>query len=214
MPDGQAAAATLKDVRVRAFVDFWNFQLAVNRDIGNRFRIDWKALGPWLAQRAGALALDPTQHSRIRYEGLHVYLSFNPKSPNDSKLKHWATDVLDRFPGVNVTAKERRAKSLPKCPVCHQDVAECPHCKGSMAGTTEKGIDTAIVTDMIKLAWADSYDIAVLVSADRDFIPAVEFLGSKGLKVVHAGFPPLGMELARKCWASFDLKKEKLPEQK
>jgi uncharacterized LabA/DUF88 family protein len=83
---------------------------------------------------------------------------------------------------------------------------------GSMAGTVEKGIDTAIVTDMIKLAWADSYDIAVLVSADRDFIPAVEFLGSKGLKVVHAGFPPTGMELARNCWASFDVKKQKLPE--
>ena len=107
-----------------------------------------------------------------------------------------------------------RLTGSPKRPVCHKEVAECPHCKGSMAGTVEKGIDTAIVTDMIKLAWADSYDIAVLVSADRDFIPAVEFLGSKGLKVVHAGFPPSGMELARKCWASFDLKKEKLPAQK
>jgi uncharacterized LabA/DUF88 family protein len=76
-----------------------------------------------------------------------------------------------------------------------------------MAGTIEKGIDTAIVTDMIKLAWEDAYNVAVLVSADRDFIPAVEFLDSKGRKVVHAGFPPGGMDLARKCWASYDLRK-------
>ncbi|HEY8209265.1 MAG TPA: NYN domain-containing protein [Myxococcaceae bacterium] len=213
MTTGQpATSATLKDVRVRAFVDFWNFQLAVNHEIGKDFRVDWKALGPWLAQCAGALALDPTQHGRIRYEGMHVYLSFNPKSPNDSGLIKWATTVLDRFPGVNLIAKERRPKNPPSCPVCHKEVASCPHCNGSMAGTVEKGIDTAIVTDMIKLAWADSYDIAVLVSADRDFIPAVEFLGSKGLKVVHAGFPPTGMELARNCWASFDVKKQKLPE--
>jgi uncharacterized LabA/DUF88 family protein len=76
-----------------------------------------------------------------------------------------------------------------------------------MKGTVEKGIDTAIVTDMIRLAWADSWDLAVLVSADRDFIPAVEFLNQRGLKVIHGGFPPKGMDLARKCWASFDLPK-------
>ena len=75
-----------------------------------------------------------------------------------------------------------------------------------MKRNVEKGIDTAIVTDMIKFAWEESYDIGVLVSGDRDFIPAVEFLDAKGRKIVHAGFSPEGMELARKCWASFDLR--------
>ena len=74
-----------------------------------------------------------------------------------------------------------------------------------MKGTVEKGIDTAIVTDMIRLAWEGSYDLAVLVSSDRDFIPGVEFLNLKGRKVVNARFPPRGSELARKCWASLDL---------
>jgi uncharacterized LabA/DUF88 family protein len=76
-----------------------------------------------------------------------------------------------------------------------------------LAGTIEKGIDTGIVTDMIKLAWEDTYQIGVLVSADRDFIPAVEFLQSKGKKIVHAGFPSAGMELAQTSWASFDIGK-------
>ncbi len=68
------------------------------------------------------------------------------------------------------------------------------------------------MTDMIQLAWENSYDIAVLVTSDRDFIPAVEFLSSKGKKVVHAGFPTRGFDLSRRCWASFDVKAAKLPE--
>ena len=44
-----------------------------------------------------------------------------------------------------------------------------------MRGTEEKGVDTHIATAMISLAWIDNYDVGVLVSSDRDFIPVVEF---------------------------------------
>jgi hypothetical protein len=205
------AQPVMSDVRVRAFVDFWNFQLAIRREIGDVFRVDWSRLGPWLAQKAGGLTLDPSHHGRVRYEGLNVYLSYSPSSSKDAKLLHWAVNVLDRFPGVHVVEKEARPKNPPNCPACHTQVDVCPHCGSGMSGTVEKGIDTAIVTDMIKLAWENSYDVAVLVSNDRDFIPAVEFLASKGRKVINAAFPPSGMELARRCWASFDLRKEGIP---
>jgi uncharacterized LabA/DUF88 family protein len=69
-----------------------------------------------------------------------------------------------------------------------------------MRGTEEKGVDTRIVTDMISLAWSNSYDVAVLVSADRDFVPVADFLQSKGIKVVHGAFPPKGSHLSQKCW--------------
>ncbi len=55
-------------------------------------------------------------------------------------------------------------------------------------------------------AWEDAYDWAVLVSSDRDFIPAVELFNAKGRKVLHAGFPPRGSQLATKCWGSLDLR--------
>jgi len=74
-----------------------------------------------------------------------------------------------------------------------------------LAGTVEKGVDTAIATDMIRLAWEDAYEVAVLVSSDADLVPAVEFLDLKGRKVIQAGFPPKGVSLATACWASFDL---------
>ena len=42
--------------------------------------------------------------------------------------------------------------------------------QAEMRGTEEKGVDTHIATAMISLAWIDNYDVAVLVSSDRDFI--------------------------------------------
>jgi hypothetical protein len=74
-----------------------------------------------------------------------------------------------------------------------------------MHRTTEKGMDTAIVTDMVRLAWEDRWHAAVLVSADGDFVPAVEHLQQKGHAVVHAGFAPNRSALARTCCASVDL---------
>ncbi len=71
-----------------------------------------------------------------------------------------------------------------------------------MRGTEEKGVDTRIVTDMISLVWVGNYDVAVLVSSDRDFIPVVEFLQTRGIKVVHGAFPPQARALTGKCWGS------------
>ena len=74
-----------------------------------------------------------------------------------------------------------------------------------MRGTEEKGVDARIATDMIRLAWIGNYDVAVLASSDRDFIPVVEFLETRNIKVIHCTFPEQGMELARTCWGSIDI---------
>ena len=66
-----------------------------------------------------------------------------------------------------------------------------------MRGTEEKGVDIRMATDMISLAWIDYYDIAVLVSSDRDFVPVAEFLETRGVKVIRGAFPPVGSQLRR-----------------
>jgi uncharacterized LabA/DUF88 family protein len=66
-------------------------------------------------------------------------------------------------------------------------------------------VDTLIATDMIRLAWEDAYDVAVLATSDSDLVPAVKFLDLKGRKVIQAGFLPIGRDLATACWASFDV---------
>lgn len=74
-----------------------------------------------------------------------------------------------------------------------------------MLGTEEKGVDTRLVTDMIRLAWSDSYDVAVLVSSDKDFVPVVEFLESRGVKIIHGRFRKMGSHISRACWGCLDL---------
>lgn len=197
--------------RVRVFVDYWNFQLTLNeraaearKQPGYRFSVEWAKLGPWLAARACVQA-GVTEHS---FDGIIIYTSYDSRTPEGKKFHRWATGWLARQAGVRVECRERKPKAPPRCPSCHQDIANCPHCKDVIRATQEKGVDTLIATDMIRLAWEEAYDLAVLATSDRDLIPAVEFLNLKGRKVIHAGFPPAGADLATSCWASFDVYQE------
>ncbi len=74
-----------------------------------------------------------------------------------------------------------------------------------MLGTQEKGVDTHIVTEMLDVAFSGRCDAIVLVSADKDFIPAVQKLMNRNIKVIHAFFPNHGNELAKNCWGNFNL---------
>jgi len=51
-----------------------------------------------------------------------------------------------------------------------------------------KGDDIHIAVDMVKLAYNDAYDKAILVSSDGDFVPAIEAVKEKGKKVENIGF--------------------------
>ena len=185
-------------VRVRVFVDFWNFQLSLNQAVSD-FKPDWAKLGHLLAREA-LQKVDDEAH--LSYQGMNVYGSYG-ENPPDRRLKDWAEKHLARMPGVRVEMLPRQRKRRgPRCPSCYKEVSTCPACSADMRGTEEKGIDTHIATAMISLAWIDNYEVAVLVSSDRDFIPVVEFLETRGIKVVHGTFPPAGAELTRKCWGS------------
>ncbi len=59
---------------------------------------------------------------------------------------------------------------------------------------TEKRVDVSIAADMLMMAYEEAYDIAYLLSADGDFVPAVEGVKSRGKKVFAAS-PAAGREL-------------------
>lgn len=191
-------------LRIRVFVDFWNFSLSI-RDVDATFKIDWQKIGAILAREAGVI-VDATVP--VVYEGMHVYGSYDPSKAQDAKLKNWFTNKLDKMAGVNVVLQERqKKKGYQKCPSCQSEVVTCVACSADMRGTEEKGVDTRIATDMISLAWANGYNCAVLVSSDRDFVPVAEFLQTRGIKVVHGAFPPSGSALTQKCWGHLSLPK-------
>ena len=154
-------------------------------------------LGPILTQGAGRAV---GSGSVADFQGMNVYGSYGEGSPEDERLKRWATTVLDTFPSALVSLVPRQKKKCgPKCPNCHKVVAVRPSWGHDMRGTEEKGVDTRIVTDMMSLAWANKSDVAVLVSADRDFVPVAEFLQTRGIKVLHGALPTSGAVLTQKC---------------
>ena len=61
---------------------------------------------------------------------------------------------------------------------------------------TEKRVDVNIAVDLVSAAMKDEFDVAYLISADGDFIPAVEAVRKTGKKV-FAAVPASGYELRK-----------------
>jgi uncharacterized LabA/DUF88 family protein len=140
----------------------------------------------------------------LKLEETRVYASYEPS--HERNLRSWLLNFLDRQPGIRVFTVERHWREQPvHCRFCGRHVKECSHCGQPLGRAAEKRVDALIVTDMMSLAWEDAYDVALLVSSDRDFIPAVEKVQSKNLKVINASWQGYGHELARISWASFNL---------
>ena len=71
-----------------------------------------------------------------------------------------------------------------------------------------KGDDIYLATDLIKGAYEDLYDVAIIVSGDEDFIPAIKLAQKNGKKVINAFFPKTSSYLLRNCCdGSINLKK-------
>ena len=73
---------------------------------------------------------------------------------------------------------------------------------------TIKGDDVYLATDLIKGAYENLYDIAIIVSGDADFIPSIKLVQKNGKKVINAFFPKSSSYLLRNCCdGSINLKK-------
>jgi hypothetical protein len=189
--------------RVRIFVDFWNFQINWNAYQGKAgatpaspVPIPWKDL-------AGVLVAEIAKGQPLRFTGAHVYASVDPTSPKDKKLNSWLHHGLTSFTGYSVDVRERKPRKTIYCQEenCKAAITTCPACKQRLKGTVEKGVDAAIITDLIAFAFDDNYDIAVLISGDADHAPAVKYIQRKTDKqVIQAFFRDHGDELRNACW--------------
>ena len=82
---------------------------------------------------------------------------------------------------------------------------------GGIPIAPEKMLDTHIATDLIGDATFDVYDIALIVSEDSDFVPAVDFVQEmRNKQVVHVGFGSHMNELRSKCRHRIDLGRDRL----
>jgi len=186
----------MAQTRIRIFIDFWNFQLAWNdHHDPHRPKIPWDETLP------NALVAKVAPGDGV-YVGTNVYASIDPNNPKDRGLNRFL-HAMDGFPGYSVTKKERRPGSPPKCnhEGCRRTISECPFCGQGITRTVEKGIDAALLTDMVKAAFDDTFDVAVLITEDSDFVPAVKFIQERWTKrIYHAYFRGKSDELRNACW--------------
>jgi uncharacterized LabA/DUF88 family protein len=87
----------------------------------------------------------------------------------------------------------------------------CNFTAGGIPIAPEKMLDTHIATDLIGDATFDVYDIALIVSEDSDFVPAVDFVHEMRNKhVVHVGFGGRSNDLRSKCHHRIDLGRDRM----
>lgn len=171
---------------VKLFADFWNFQLRWNAEMSSDpaqpTKLNWHGLPSVLI---GELPSIVGTTERLIYKGAHVFASVNPRAGGrDEGLKRFLHS-LSQATGFQVTVRERRPKK-----------EECPHCKGLIERTVEKGVDAAIVTALYEGAINDSYDIAILLSNDADHVPAIRTIQDRlNKQIIHVGFKRGGTEI-------------------
>lgn len=188
---------------VRIFIDFWNFQLAWNDESGGA-SCDWKKLPAVLIDQAEQVLDGIGQATTLSLEETLVHASVNPAT--EAKLRNWLVSFLDNQASFNIKIRERHMRDRTiHCKHCNTNHTQCSNCGARFQTAPEKGIDSAIVTDLLSLAHEGGYDVAILVTADADLIPAVEWVQARGLKVINARWDGQGYDLAHSCWGSFSL---------
>ena len=190
-------------VNTRIFIDYWNFQLMWNERAAHGSRCDWRLLPGVLIGEAASL-LASAGLKPLTLQETRVYAGY--EAGREAALRNWLHNFLDRQPGFRVFTSERHWRAHPvHCRSCGASTGSCPSCGAPFGRAAEKTIDARIVTDLIGLAWEGAYDAAILVSSDKDFVPAVDHLQSKNIHVINATWHGRGHELATICWASFEL---------
>lgn len=107
---------------------------------------------------------------------IRAYFYDAVEEPIDEKKMRFF-DKLREFE-ITIVTKKLRHKTII-----------CPHCKSIDDDVPyQKGVDVALVTDLMSLAIEKAFDVAILVSGDNDFVDAINFIKSKGIKVWVVSF--------------------------
>lgn len=138
--------------RVRIFIDFWNFQLSWNDHLTSQSQCDWPRLPAHLLDLTRQALATAGITETLSLEETRVYASYNPDSVADANLRNWLDNFLDRQPSFRVFSFPRKDKpAWFYCRECQTPFASCPSCHQPLIRSREKGVDTAIVTDLLSL---------------------------------------------------------------
>lgn len=124
------------------------------------------------------------ENRETTYKGYYIgVVKVNPKSPDRvkaAKMRHSQTSLFGHLQSKTQGFTIKRGYLMENDGVYH-----------------EKGVDVEIAVDIVKGAYEDLYDTAIIISSDTDLIPAMKVAREKGKKVEYIGFstrPSFGMQ--------------------
>jgi uncharacterized LabA/DUF88 family protein len=89
-----------------------------------------------------------------------------------------------RYPNIDKRIEQAR-EAAAFCDKCNPKVEMFLKEAGLRKLSKEKGVDVMLVVDMVRGAFQDKFETAILLTGDADFIPAVEFVQFLKKEVVN-----------------------------
>ncbi len=171
-------------MKVSIFFDGQNFYRSLQR-YDEALRVDYDRLAAWITHAVGG--------ATAIFGGAYYYVGLSADAP---PLVEGFLKGLELRPGYFVKREPRVRRT-----------GRCPACGGDYEYTTEKRVDTRLVADIIQYAAIGAFDVAVLVSGDDDFVPAVEAVNALGRQVWVATWSAeeLSKDLRVRCFGQIHL---------
>ena len=217
------------------FIKTWN-GVVHGRDRPLQHDVDWQMLPEVLLAEIGTwLTRARKAPQALVYRGMHVYgtlfedsyftlletmLQHEQNAPNKLSLPiRLRKETVDKWREENELYKVELTRQISNVTGCvmvpiyrrtprEDQLSSCQYTSGGIPIAPEKMLDTFIATDLIGDATFDAYDIALIVSEDSDFVPAVEFVQEmRSKQVVHVGFGSYNNDLRAACRHRIDLGK-------
>jgi len=171
-------------MKVSIFFDGQNFYRSLQR-YDEALRVDYDRLAAWITHAVGG--------ATAIFGGAYYYVGLSADAP---PLVEGFLKGLELRPGYFVKREPRVRRT-----------GRCPACGGDYEYTTEKRVDTRLVADIIQYAAIGAFDVAVLVSGDDDFVPAVEAVNALGRQVWVAtgSAEEMSKEIRVRCFGQIHL---------
>lgn len=147
-------------MKVMIFIDGKNFYSGWKNAGGHK--IDFNLMADWLMKKVGG----------TRVAGVHYYTGVEDE---ENELPETQGN-LDRFLSFLQSQRGFQVHKFRR----KQYRLECARCQNEIKFTKEKEVDTSMVADMVRMAALSAYDIAILLSGDADYIPAIESVSTLG----------------------------------
>jgi uncharacterized LabA/DUF88 family protein len=220
------------------FIRTWT-QVVHSRDRPLEHDINWSALPQVLMEETGEwLSKARKSPQALLYRGTNVYgtlfqedyfklletmLRLEQSQPDKLPLPiRLRKETVERWREENEAHRSELMRTIQRelgytmVPIFRRTPREdqltsCNFTAGGIPIAPEKMLDTQIATDLIGDATFDVYDIALIISEDSDFVPAVDFVQEMRNKpVVHVGFGGYLSDLRNKCRHRIDLARDRL----